>query len=812
MNQRLLFTTALLATAASSWAQTPIDSTKVIDLEEVIVVSSPKETTKLRQSPNAVSLISAQDMQANHVLSLKGASTISPNFFMPDYGSHLTSAVYIRGVGSRINTPAVGMYVDNVPYIDKSAFDFNFYDIERIDILRGPQGTLYGRNTMAGLIKVHTRNPFNYQGTDVKLGFATKENRRSASITHYHRLGDKFAFSGGGYYEGSDGFFKNATTGKNNDDMQSAGARIRGIWQMNDALKLDFNVSYDYSDEGGYPYYHIGGGEDYSAPKDQICNNRASSYRRNLFNAGMNLEYQAPTFVLNATTGYQHLNDRMFLDQDFISADIYTLEQKQNLNTLNEEITFRSKGNRKWDWVMGASGFIQGLRTTGPVTFHDEGVTWMQGLINSYMPDLSAAGMSMGVTINDQEMVYDGVYKTPVINGALFHQSTFHLTDQLSATIGVRLDYERTRMEYNADGRINYDFNMVSARMPIELKGLVSEAAFNNELSNNYTQLLPKFALKYDFNSNNNVYASISKGYRSGGYNVQMFSDLLQDRLRNNMMAGVKQGTSDYLDMLAKKGMPAQVINMIKGYLDKMPMVEEQDVANVVTYKPEYTWNYEVGAHLSTNNQRLQMDVAAFLMDTRDQQIAKFTNYGMGRMMVNAGRSQSYGFELSGRAVFNRHLNANLNYGYTHATFKEASEENTLDYAGNYVPFVPKHTLNLGVNYSVFLNNSYFHTITFGGNLTGAGEIYWTEMNGKELYSSMYSDKLALALYNKHKQDFYVLPNANITLESKNLQLNLWARNLTNTHYNTFAFESMGRAFEQHGKPFQLGIDLKLHF
>ena len=65
---------------------------------------------------------------------------------MPDYGSKITSAVYIRGIGSRINTPAVGLYVDNIPYIDKSAFDFNFYDIERIDILRGPQGTLYGRN------------------------------------------------------------------------------------------------------------------------------------------------------------------------------------------------------------------------------------------------------------------------------------------------------------------------------------------------------------------------------------------------------------------------------------------------------------------------------------------------------------------------------------------------------------------------------------------------------------------------------------------------------------------------------------------
>ena len=147
------------------------DTTRVIDIEEVVVIASPKETGKLRNLPSAVSLISQKDMQNHHITSLKGVSALAPNFYMPDYGSRLTSAIYIRGIGSRINTPAVGMYVDNIPYVDKSAFDFNFYDIERIDILRGPQGTLYGRNTMGGLVKVHSKSPFSYQGTDLRLGY-----------------------------------------------------------------------------------------------------------------------------------------------------------------------------------------------------------------------------------------------------------------------------------------------------------------------------------------------------------------------------------------------------------------------------------------------------------------------------------------------------------------------------------------------------------------------------------------------------------------------------------------------------------------
>ena len=202
MKKHLLLAMALFASNYAMADKTytiPEDTTKVIDIEEVVVIASPKETSKLRQLPASVSLISQKDMQANGITSLKSASNIVPNFFMPDYGSRLTSAMYIRGIGSRINTPAVGMYVDNIPYLDKSAFDFNFYDIERIDILRGPQGTLYGRNTMGGLVKVHTRSPFSYQGTDVKLSYGSGNNHRSASLTHYHRVSQQFAFSAGGY-------------------------------------------------------------------------------------------------------------------------------------------------------------------------------------------------------------------------------------------------------------------------------------------------------------------------------------------------------------------------------------------------------------------------------------------------------------------------------------------------------------------------------------------------------------------------------------------------------------------------------------
>lgn len=762
-------TTCLLsATALAEDINTlPKDTTKVIDIEEVVVIASPKETGKLRELPNAVSLISQKDMQANQITTLKNVSALVPNFFMPDYGSKITSAVYIRGIGSRINTPAVGLYVDNIPYIDKSAFDFNFYDIERIDILRGPQGTLYGRNTMGGLIKVHTRSPFSYQGTDVKLSYGSKSNYRSASLTHYHRWNEHFAFSAGGYYEGSDGFFRNAYNGKKIDNMEAGGGRIRAIWLPSDNLKLDFTIGYDYSDEGGYPYYYTGAlnksKEEYKAHIGKISYNRDCGYRRGLFNTGLNIEYQGNSFIMNAVTGYQNLTDRMYLDQDFLPVDIYNIEQKQRINTLSEEITFKSKKNQRWIWVTGASGFYQWLHTDAPVTFQSEGIQWLENNINKGM---ASSGMPINLKILSETMPVPGIFDTPVLGAAIFHQSTFNhlLFENLSATVGLRLDYEKNKIDYNSSVAMNIQMYMAGKPMG---KPMEQAAEFIGKLDDDHVQLLPKFALKYDFNKQNNIYATVSRGFRSGGYNIQMFSELLQSALKQRPGAG--------------------------------SAVSDDEIKNLVTYKPEYSWNYEIGSHLSLFGGKLKTDLAAFYMDTRDQQIAKFVESGLGRMMVNAGSSESYGAEVSLTASVNRNLSLNGSYGYTHSTFKKydagkSSSDENIDYSGHYVPFVPRHTMNVGANYSFFLGgNKWAQSLTVGLNYTGAGKIYWTEKNDVS-------------------QSFYGTLNGRISLQAKALQIDFWGRNLTNKDYTTFYFESMERGFEQRSKPLQLGVDVRYHF
>ena len=227
---------------------------------------------------------------------------------------------------------------------------------------------------------------------------------------------------------------------------------------------------------------------------------------------------------------------------------------------------------------------------------------------------------------------------------------------------------------------------------------------------------------------------------------------------------------------------------------DKFPTPgENPNAQQAVEYKPEYTWSYELGTHQSLFDGKLQADLAAFFMQTYDQQLSQMAESGLGRITVNAGESESYGVEANLVASPNRHLQLNASYGYTHATYVKYNDGEGEDYSGNHVPFVPMHTLNVGGSYTFHFNDSWAQSLTFGANVTGAGKIYWTEANNAS-------------------QDFYATLNGYVSLKTKAVQVDLWGRNLTDNEHTTFYFESMGRGYEQRCKPLQVGVDVRLHF
>ena len=294
-------------------------------MDEVEIVSNPKTNTPLQYFPGSVSLFGTADLERNNVISIKDLSSYVPNLYVPDYGTKLISAMYIRGIGSRINSPAVGLYVDDIPYTDKSSFDFNFTDIAKVEVFRGPQGTLFGRNTMAGLINVYTVSPFEDDGFKVKLGLANYD-AYNATLGYRKKISDKFAFSISANVDAHDGYFVNEFTEENCGDEMVAGANLRLQFRPNSSLDIALTSMYEFSDQNGYPYREYNKLTQEVSP---INYNNYAGYKRNMSVTSLKVAYTHNKFLLNSVTSYQFLTDDMNLDQDFTPVRDFTLQQTQ---------------------------------------------------------------------------------------------------------------------------------------------------------------------------------------------------------------------------------------------------------------------------------------------------------------------------------------------------------------------------------------------------------------------------------------------------------------------------------------------------
>lgn len=123
---------------------------------EEISVSAIKQGVSNAEMSSTV--ITQKQLERNRIATIKAASDFIPNFYIPDYGSRITSSIYVRGIGARMDNPSVGMNVDNVPIMNKDAYDFDLVDVVKVEMLRGPQSSLYGRNTMGGLINIDRKS------------------------------------------------------------------------------------------------------------------------------------------------------------------------------------------------------------------------------------------------------------------------------------------------------------------------------------------------------------------------------------------------------------------------------------------------------------------------------------------------------------------------------------------------------------------------------------------------------------------------------------------------------------------------------
>ncbi len=794
MNRKTLLACLLLGSmhvAAENVSRETLvaDTSRVIDLDEIVVVSQPKEYYKLRHQPLSSTVLVADDLSKLGLRDLRDVSNFVPSFVMPAYGSRYTSSMYVRGIGSRINSPSMGIYVDNIPLMSKSAFNTHLYGIDRVDVLRGAQGTLYGMNTEGGLVRIFTKNPMRYQGTDLKLSIGTHFHR-NAEIAHYQKLGDRAGLSLSAFYNGSNGFFRNETTGDRADKFDEAGGRLRLVAQPSTRLSIDFSADYQFVRQNGFPYGQLDADLKYAS---NPSTNRQSNYKRNMLNTALTLNYAGDWADMSYTTSWQFLKDDMLMDIDYRPLDYMHMQEKQLQNALTHELVLKSHKLGAWQGTTGFFFSHQWLKTDAPVFFDTEMNKFLSkqiedyayyGMLNSMakrMGEAAAAALianAGGCHITMETETIPGLFHTPHTNYGFFHESNIDITKRLTATLGFRYDIDQTSIDYATSAVTHLDENVMGINVKANLRSVLEhkeDAAFE--------QLLPKFGLTWNFdNAGSNIYAIVSKGYRAGGFNIQMFSDILQSELQAN----ARQAFGDV----------------------EIPHDEAtyDNIRNTIKYKPEESWNYEFGTHLNLFNHALQVDLSTYYMQIRNQQLSIFaTQYGFGRVMVNAGKSFSCGIEATLRGnLFDNHLSWAVSYGYSRAKFKDYADSikvgdavQAVDYSKNYVPFVPQHTLAASADYRIDLGGSVLRSVTIGANMNAQGKTYWDAANS-------------------YGQKFYTVLGAHIDADLSPVTISLWGRNLANTNYNIFAIDSSfgGETlhFAQRGNPIQLGADVKIHF
>lgn len=725
------------ASAVASAQESPADSVRPPHhLREIEILG-------VKQMPSA-GVLPVTDIRRGEITRLgidavKDIGDIVPNLYTPSYGSRMTSSIYMRGLGSRIDQAVVGLSIDGVPFLNKDAYDFEIPDIASAQVLRGAQSVLNGRNAMAGQINIYTLSPRDVRGLRFMAEYG-RGNSAKAYAAGYFALSPRLFTSLSALYSHSDGLWRNGCNGSRVGGENNGSLRWKTVWQPSPALSVTNTAALSIARQSGYPYAPAG--------TDNIAYNDTCFYRRNAFSDGLTIAWAGKRVVVTSLTSVQYLDDNMTLDQDFTPADYFTLTQRRHELTVTQDLF--TKGSRgRYSWLGGVFGFYRHTSMWAPVTFADTGIARLiedkRNEMNPYYP----------IEWDSRRFLLDSDFNNPAGGFALYHQSTWRLGDW-TFDLGLRWDIEKVSCSYASRADSGYTTWQVmddGSRVPFSHTDV--DIDDRGRLSQTFSELLPKATVSHSFGPGE-AYVSFSKGYKSGGFNTQMFSDVLQQRVMEMMG----------LSMVYK-------------------------VEDIVKYRPETSLNYEVGVRTSLLDGRFTAEAVGFFINCRDQQLTVFPPGTVtGRIMTNAGRTRSMGAEISLRLDAGDAWNFSASYGYTNATFRQYNNGKA-DFRGNRVPYAPAHTI-----FASALWRTPWHPcgLDTEANITlrGAGDIMWNEEN-------------------TISQPFYALAGASFSLRAPRWSLRLWGENLTDTRYDTFYFMSMGNSFTQRGLPVTFGATLRIN-
>jgi iron complex outermembrane receptor protein len=490
---RLKFTTLLIITSLY-FCTTLNGQTKTQDsvykLEDVIVTAQ-KRSELLHNVPFAISSLSAKQIEDLRIWQIKEINSVIPNLYSADPGDG-RDVTSLRGIATTSYDPATTVYIDGVNQFGLDTYIPSLYDIERIEVLRGPQSTLYGRNAMAGVINIITKQPTNTTTGSASYSLGNYGQNRMNIGVKTALIKDKLFFGASILYDARNGYYTNQFNNQSYDKQHGFSGNYFIKYIANHSWTFLFNLKHrNQRNNGAFPL--VMGAADAMASPFVLNQNATTTMIDNTLNSSLSVHYTGHSFDFLSQTAYQS-NYRYYtnpIDGDFSPYDA---------------VTVINNYGKQWNNI---KVWTQEFRISSP-TSNNNPLKWTAGSYLFYQDAPNKQGTRFGVDANSIMMVGDSLFtlinstKTIKKGISFFGQISYAITNKLNLTAGLRNDYEHQTQ--SVLGEYQHD------PMPSAITIFPDTSA-----SIHFNSWSPKLALDYHFNEHTMAYANYSQGFRPGG-------------------------------------------------------------------------------------------------------------------------------------------------------------------------------------------------------------------------------------------------------------------------------------------------------
>ena len=626
----LLFTTVTVAQSA---------------LEEVTVTARKRDESFL-DVPVSVNAFSAQDIESAGIERPQDFIGLTPNITMVQTQNQGTSFITVRGISQARNSePSVAVLIDGVLMANPSQFNQELYDIEHIEVLKGPQGALYGRNAIGGAIIINTKEPTDQLEGKIMAGYDSGPGYkvRGSLSGPVPGMGDELKFAGSFSYYNTDGYINNSYLGEEADPFEDISGRVKLLWEPNDQFKADLRFYMSQVDTQALYFNITESVNDTSLP---VRVNNPGTNTRDMWGVSLKMDYDTDWGTVTSVTAFDHLDELLTGDQfDFLPNtqsvlfSFFGLDQAQHqyldVDAISQEIRFTSPQENRFRWIAGAyliatdrfisTGNVFDCSETGPIP----GLDCAQGTRDVKRTPLPIFAPQYTFLSDSQNN----------FAWALFGEMSYDISDTLEGSLALRYDHDH-RENTTDTPQIFLDTFVNPFTATRALTGQVR--------SHTWAELQPKATLTWKPSEQWTAYLSYSRGFRSGGFN--------QTGVGSAGIAGI----NDLFD---------------------------QETADTV----------EGGIKARLFDDRLSASLSVYRTNARGTYFFVFDPNTSTQNLGNLGRVDYKGMEFEINALLAEGLEGRVAVGYTDSDIKQSSR--AASDVGNQAPLVSEYTLNVGMQY-----------------------------------------------------------------------------------------------------------------